>query len=85
MAKAYRQRPSSFLDIADSYAAFCFDEACFDWGSYVDYKLDSVDGKTESEIRSKRERAFNKLMGIPLRYADPAAILGDKKSYTKRI
>lgn len=28
MAKDYKCRPSTLLDIADSYTAYCFDEAC---------------------------------------------------------
>lgn len=85
MAKAYSQRPSSFLGVDEPYPAFCLDEAAFAWGSYVDSELDSVDGKTAEEIRRNRERAFNKLMDIPLSYADPAAILGGKQNHIKKI
>lgn len=85
MAKAYSQRPSSFLDITDSYLAFCLDEAAFAWGSYADSELDSVEGETGEDIRRGRERMFNKLMDIPLSYVDPAAILGGSQCYTKKI
>lgn len=85
MAKAYNQRPSSYLDIADPYLAFCLDEACFEWGAYIDSELDLVEGNSTAEITQKRERIFRRLMGLALKYADPAAILGDKKSYVKKI
>lgn len=29
MAKEYGQRPSSLMEIEDSFAAYCFDEVCY--------------------------------------------------------
>lgn len=37
MSKIYGERPSKLLDIADSYTAFCLDEAC----AYIINKLEN--------------------------------------------
>ena len=36
MAKRNKCRPSTFLDIADPYTAYCFDEAC----AYIIQKIE---------------------------------------------
>lgn len=72
MAEKYSQRPSEFLNLKeiDPYAAFCFDEACFMWGSFVDSELDEAshdpaefNRKEVQSAMSRRQSLFQKLLG----------------------
>ena len=53
MATNYNCRPSTLLDITDSYTAFCFDEAC----AYIIQKLE--DG--EEPIFKAKYKSFKDL------------------------
>jgi len=75
VAKRFSQKPSSFLAIADPYAAYCLDMACFSWGAYVEGELESIEGKNAREIKAKRERKLAKLLGEKPKYRDPAGFI----------
>lgn len=50
MATNYNCRPSTLLDITDSYTAFCFDEAC----TYIKEMIK----KGEEPVFEKRYKSF---------------------------
>ena len=67
MAKEYGCLPSQLLrldEANDPYTAFCFDEACHMWGSFVESELDQAGSqcKDSSQINSYRLRRYEQLM-----------------------
>lgn len=56
-------RPSSLLGISDDdYLAYCVDEACGEWGSFVRHKLEQVEGKNEKSTEGQRQLLLKKLL-----------------------
>lgn len=61
MAKEFQTLPSQLLSIDDPYAAWCFNEACFMWGVYVESELHQAGRDTKDRKGNKEhERALNK-------------------------
>jgi hypothetical protein len=71
MAKSLRTRPSELVAIDEAYAAYCFDEAVFVLGSYIESELEKVEGKTMQEIEGKQTLLLNKLLSGKSRFAEP--------------
>jgi hypothetical protein len=71
--------PSRLMHIEDSYAAYCFDEAVLQWGSYVSAEVRKAgEGKKSSKekgLEAKQDRKFRQLMEVPdeVRFASPVA------------
>lgn len=85
MALEFRARPSSLLDLeGDPYVAWCFDEACYSWGKWVDAQLSEAEsqGDKPAQKKQKREMAWNRIFGDEARgskksqFRDPAEVLG---------
>jgi hypothetical protein len=77
-AKTWGVRPSSLLNITESYPAYCFDEAVAVFGNTLSAELDSVDGKNAAEIELKRKHILEDALRDPDeaapvtgRYLDP--------------
>jgi hypothetical protein len=74
MSQAYSCRPSSLLGIQDDYLAWCMDQACFAWGSFVAGQLEVAtidpdrlnDPKVQQSIH-RRRAAEQRLLYLPLR------------------
>lgn len=52
---------------SDSWAAFCFDEACFMWGRHVEAEIreGTKKAKNDQQFRAKAIMVFNRLMAEP--------------------
>lgn len=66
-SKQFQNRPSELIGInpiTDPYTAYCFDEACFMWGRYVEGELDKSQrgAKNDQQARGKLEMRFRTLM-----------------------
>jgi hypothetical protein len=66
------------VNITDSYAAYCLDEAVAVFGNTLSAELDSVEGKNASEMELKRKRILEDALRDPDeaapvtgRYRDP--------------
>lgn len=58
-------RPSTLLSIKDEYVAYCFDEACGQFGMAVEAEMDSVKGKTDEDINRKRYQVLARMIKLP--------------------
>lgn len=70
-------RPSELLGIDDPYEAYCLDEAVLSFGDGVRAELDKVKGKNQEQ---KRMMALRRMLGMKQKFADPAGLIGKKKS-----
>lgn len=63
MASRYNTRPSQLLSIDDPWSAWCFDDAVYAWGVYVESELEkaSSDGKDEKQRKNKVNLAWKRL------------------------
>jgi len=63
------------LAISDPYVAYCLDEACHAWGSFIESELNDVDGKDAKAIHAKRVLVLKGLLSEneAARYATPVA------------
>lgn len=73
MAKTYKTRPSEFIGLDDTFAAFCLDRAVYDYGSAVEAALGEVEGKNKKEIEVKSERVLRKWLDMPAQYRNPGS------------
>lgn len=64
-AKIWGCRPSNLLNIDNDYHAYCLDEAVSTWGSHVTSELEKLEGKTDKEVRTKRDRKLLQLLQAP--------------------
>ena len=73
------------LAIDDTYAAFCFDEACLAFGHGIEMAMDSVKskGKKPSMVRGARENMLRRYLGIQPKFADIRALRGRGASEAK--
>lgn len=55
LAKIYKCRPSSLLNVTDPYTAYCFDEAC----AYIQCEIDN--GNKPEFNRNKKFSSFTDL------------------------
>lgn len=78
-----KQRPSSLLGLeADSYEAYCLDEAIVYFGTTVEGQLEKVGqkpSKGERKAQAARERLLSQILGSGEKksnagFADPAAM-----------
>lgn len=60
LAKTWGCRPSELMGITSDWTAFCFDRAVATFGNALQNELDSVEGKNNKTIRSKREQVLRK-------------------------
>jgi hypothetical protein len=85
MAQRYRTRPSDLLDLDDSYAAYCLDQAVLTFCAGVESKLEAVPtpkGKKGEERRQQNQtKLLHKLLRIEeseqeksKKFKDPAAM-----------
>lgn len=76
VSQAYNCRPSSLLGIEDPSDAFRLDRAVWYLGTELTGELNSVEGKTDKEVRRKQEMILRKWIpeaAETRQYADPAA------------
>src|SRR5262245_12895218 len=62
-SKLWGVRPSSLLDVDDTYAAYCLDQAVFHFGSQLSAELESVEGKTAADIKRRQEVILRNWLG----------------------
>lgn len=55
LSRTYKCRPSELIGIEGSWEAFCFDSAINTFGGHVQNEIDSINEKTASATRRKRE------------------------------
>lgn len=60
LAKTWGCRPSALMGIESDWTAFCFDRAVATFGNSLQNELDSVEGKNQKTIASKREQVLRK-------------------------
>lgn len=66
MANQFRQRPSALVGVSDPYAAYCFDEAVYYFGTHVESELRRVsDGKKPEEAKRQRQAILTQLLTDP--------------------
>lgn len=63
-AKQWVKRPSELVDIQDTYAAYCFDEAIGAWGSYVTSEIEKIEGKDSKSVERKRQNRLMQLLDV---------------------
>lgn len=94
MAKEYKTTPASLLGVDDPYASYCFNEAAYMWGLYVEVKLqESTKGIKDDPDNTKHEQARRQVIDRLLapefqqqslsttgKFRDPMAVIGKKKS-----
>lgn len=89
MAKEFRSLPSDLLKIGDPYIAYCLNEACYMWGTYVDNEVNEVGEKPDrkmKDIMRKRQHRLTQLVTSPedltaqstKKFRDPAEVMGRK-------
>lgn len=63
MANRFRTRPSQLLGIEDPYIAYCFDEAAYTWGMFVQSQLKEAEegAKKPEQRQAARDRAWNRI------------------------
>lgn len=61
------------MGIEDRYAAYCFDQAVYLFGSQLEHELEGVEGKNKREIERKQQQIFQRVMGGPRKFRDPAS------------
>ena len=44
-AEQFKTRPSELVGLSDKYERYCFDEACYLWGKYIESEIDTVKEK----------------------------------------
>lgn len=84
LSSKLKVRPSELVDIQESYAAFCFDQAVMYLGSYIQSELDSVkrgNGKDADKHRAAQQAALlDKLLygekSTTPQFKDPMSMLG---------
>lgn len=67
-SKLWGVRPSSLLDIQNSYEAYCFDEAISSFGTRITNEIEKIDGKNEKDVARKRQRKLTQLLGMKQEY-----------------
>lgn len=72
-AKTWNVRPSELVDIDEPYLAYCFDTAVADFGNDVVAALESVEGKTQSQIEGRRKLVLKKKLGKSSPFKNPTA------------
>lgn len=84
-ATEFNCRPSELVGISqeDAYAAFCFDEAVFMWGRFVDGELKKAQqgAKNDKQARSKVEMRFRALM----REEEAEDVNGEHDNFPKHL
>jgi hypothetical protein len=63
LSKTWQTRPSSLVDIEDTYVAYCLDQAVATWGGFVETELGKVEGKNSQDIESKQRAILTRLLG----------------------
>jgi hypothetical protein len=78
IAKANGIRPSSLLDVDDTYVAYCLDEAVTTWGTFIETELSKIEEKTKEATEAKMQRRLRQVLGQPDEvkgsFRDPAAL-----------
>lgn len=64
LARTWKCRPSELMDVEHPFDAYCLDNAVATFGNALTYELESVEAKTNDEAKNKRERIFNKWLGL---------------------
>lgn len=75
MSQSYKRLPSELLAVEDPYNAYCLNRAVWLFGSSVDGKMQSIEGKTSKEIQKKRLKVLQKYVpqaADASGFADPA-------------
>ena len=80
MSKQWNRRPSELLDVTDSYASYCLDEACFAFGSACESAMDEArrtanKKATEAQRRGRAENALRKMLGLPMKFRNIGDLL----------
>lgn len=62
------------MGVSDAFTAFCLDEATAAWGQAIEEaQAEARRGKgSETQKRAKAENAVRKMLGIPMKFRDPA-------------
>lgn len=63
MAKQFRARPSQLVGVDDPYIAYCFDDATYTWGIFVEGKLSEAENGVSKpdQRRAARERMWKQI------------------------
>lgn len=68
------------MGIEDPYAAFCFDQAVGEFGSYVKHEVQSIEGKNAKAVEGKRKIRLKALLDSDskAKFAQPVATTQSK-------
>jgi hypothetical protein len=76
MATSLMTRPSSLVAVSDEYAAFCLDEAVWEFGALIEQQLDDVkvgkNAKPEATQMAK-QRLLEKILTGKSKFREPTA------------
>ena len=72
-AQLWRVRPSQLMNVQDPYAAYCFDQAVGEFGSYVKGEIQAIEGKNAKAVEGKRKLRLKALLSDDpkAKYAQP--------------
>lgn len=70
VAQGFQCRPSTLLSLDNAYVAYCFDEALYLWGNFVENEL------AEAELEPQRKRDRKQLQAERRRKAAVSRVLG---------
>jgi hypothetical protein len=56
MGKQYNQRPSALVGVSDAYAAFCFDEAVYLYGIFVEASIHKATAGVTDPKKAEQQR-----------------------------
>ena len=60
-------RPSELIGLIDPYVAYCFDEAVYAWGIYVESEVQAAVEKAKPKQKDRvQEQTLNKLLDAPV-------------------
>lgn len=64
VSRQYRTRPSELVGLTDTYAAWCFDEVVYLFGTYVESELRAAEegAKTAKQAANKRKLKIHMLL-----------------------
>lgn len=80
MSQQFRQSPASLVSLSDPYAAFCFNEAIYMFGNFVEAELRRVSDKAKDGKDAQRKR--QEMLALLLRQDEEPMTLTSEKKFT---